>query len=145
MANMAKLDILLRIAKAYTILLELVTKNAENAKIELSSSIKKISERDTTKVDENYSDTNRMKLEDTEKLDQVYITILQIVIESNNDIEPVEKLAELFRQTLSHLTFDQKPIPITINELFELVIRSTLISNDFKLLMENIKKTIYLS
>lgn len=144
MANMAKLDILLRIAKAYTILLELVTKNAENAKIELSSSIKKISERDTTKVDENYSDTNRMKLEDTEKLDQVYITILQIVIESNNDIEPVEKLAELFRQTLSHLTFDQKPIPITINELFELVIRSTLISNDFKLLMENIKKTIYL-
>ena len=145
MANMAKLDILLRIAKAYTILLELVTKNAENAKIELSSSIKKISERDTTKVDENYSDTNRMKLEDTEKLDQVYITILQIVIESNNDIEPVEKLAELFRQTLSHLTFDQKSIPITINELFELVIRSTLISNDFKLLMENIKKTIYLS
>lgn len=145
MANMAKFDILLRIAKAYTILLELVTKNAENAKIELSSSIKKISERDATQVDEGYSNNDRMKLEDTEKLDQVYITILQIVIECSTDIEPVEKLAELFRQTLSHLIFDQRPIPITINELFELVIKSTLISNDFKLLLENIKKIIYLS
>lgn len=140
---MANFDVLHKIAKAYTILLELITKNVENTKIELSTSIKKISERDTTQLDEDSSNDTRLKLEDSEKLDQVYMTILQLVIGQYRDIDSVEKLAELFRRTLSYLMLDRKPTPIAIDELFDLAIKSAMISNDFKLLIEDLKKTMY--
>lgn len=141
---MTQLEISLKIVEAYTILLKLVTKNAEYAKTGLSYSIKKISERETTQLNDENSNVESLPANDCGELDLVFASILQAVVEKYNDMDSIYKLAKSYRQALSILIFNKRTMPSTISILFERTIGMDTISDDFRLLIENLRRILYL-
>lgn len=140
---MNQLDILIKIAEAYTILMKLMVKNAENARIKASIFLKNLSEANSTQLNNDMSYEILLTDEDYANIEKIFLYILQVVNDEQSDYENVFKLSESFKQVLASFTIEKREMPSTLLQLYNSVIQKDVILANCRLSIEQLRNMIY--
>lgn len=140
---MTHFEMLIKFAEAYTILMKLMVKNAEYARVKAYYSLKKISEDETTQLNNEICYDAILTDEDYASIEKVFMYILQALNEEPYDADNVQKLLESFNQVLSSLKITKREIPATLQQLYISVLDKLVITDENRLKVENFKNMIY--
>ena len=140
---MTQFDILVKIAEAYTILMKLMVKNAEYARIKAAISLKNLSEKTSTQLNNEMSQTTLLTVEDYANIEKIFLYILQALTEEQSDYENAYKLLDSSRQVLSSFKIEKREMPSTLKQLYNSVLQKVEISDDNRLTIEYLKNMIY--
>ena len=140
---MTHFEMLIKFAEAYTILMKLMVKNAEYARVKAYYSLKKISEDETTQLNNEICHDAILTDEDYASIEKVFMYILQALNEEPYDADNVQKLLESFNQVLSSLKIKKREIPATLQQLYISVLDKLVIADENRLKVENFKNMIY--
>jgi len=140
---MTQLDILIKIAEAYTILMKLMVKNAEYARTQAATSLKNLSEEKLTQLNNETSYDKLLTDADYANIEKIFLYILQALNEEQSDYDNVYKLSETFKQVLSSFKIAKREMPLTLMKLYDSDIKKSAISDDYRLILEHLKNVIY--
>lgn len=142
---MNKFDYIIKIAEAYTFLMKLLIKDSEYARQKASAMLQTLSENDDTHQDIEVSSITLLNSEDYGNIEKIFRTILESTLGlADHDIDSVYKLANSFRQVLNNFKMlEKREMPDTLKKMYNHVLEKTDIQDDLKLLIEDIKQTIY--
>ena len=140
---MTHFEMLIKFAEAYTILMKLMVKNAEYARVKAYYSLKKISEDETTQLNNEICHDAILTDEDYASIEKVFMYILQALNEEPYAADNVQKLLESFNQVLSSLKIKKREIPATLQQLYISVLDKLVIADENRLKVENFKNMIY--
>ena len=140
---MTHFEMLIKFAEAYTILMKLMVKNAEYARVKAYYSLKKISEDETTQLNNEICYDAILTDEDYASIEKVFMYILQALNEEPYDADNVQKLLESFNQVLSSFKITKREIPATLQQLYISVLDKLVITDENRLKVENFKNMIY--
>ena len=140
---MTQLDILIKIAEAYTILMKLMVKNAEYARIKAATSLKNLSEKNSTQLNNEVSNDIVLTDEDFVNIEKIFLYILQALNEEQSDYENVYRLSESFKQVLSSFKIVRKEMPSTLLQLYNSALQKIVITANNRLIVEQLRNMIY--
>ena len=140
---MTQLDILIKIAEAYTILMKLMVKNAEYARIKAATSLKNLSEKNSTQLNNEVSNDILLTDEDFVNIEKIFLYILQALNEEQSDYENVYRLSESFKQVLSSFKIVRKEMPSTLLQLYNSALQKIVITANNRLIVEQLRNMIY--
>ena len=140
---MTQLDILIKIAEAYTILMKLMVKNAEYARIKAATSLKNLSEKNATQINNEIPHDVLLTEEDYSNIERIFLYILQAINEEQSDYENVYKLSVSFKQVLSSFKIVKREMPSTLMQLYNSALQNAVITDDNRLILEHLKNVLY--
>lgn len=125
--------------------MKLLIKDSEYARQKASAMLQTLSENDDTHQDIEVSSITLLNSEDYGNIEKIFRTILESTLGlADYDIDSVYKLANSFRQVLNNFKMiEKREMPDTLKKMYNHVLEKTDIQDDLKLLIEDIKQTIY--